>query len=189
MRKTFPFLVVFTVALIALVSSVGCGGGSMGTNSASNAQCNNSGFSNQTGGLATDAQLQRIWTDAQTWLATQPIEMNTALVAYEGAPPVYHQADPRAANVQPNCLAVFVVPDTPLADLPGVFHNGKHKDPTGMFPCPAETDGAGQYCAAYTAPDYRSVHIAASLILNPGTTGWEFENVILQRLGYSCDER
>jgi len=131
-----------------------------------------------------------MWQQAQQALATQVIPLNPVTAPINGGTVQTIAPDSRAYGVQPQGLAVISVPDLTAAqsqaEHPGVAlqHN---TDPTGVIHCP---EGAqAKYCCAFTASDNSSVSIAASQVLNFNATGWEFENIILARLGYNTAGR
>jgi hypothetical protein len=166
-------------ALIALISTVGCGGGAYGTHSG-----NADGFDNQTRGLASDAQLLELWHSAQARLATAPVSLNPVAVLLNGDPNHIVAPDSRAYQISPGHVCVIAVPDIPLASLPAEWHNGAHPDPTGIID---HCNDVVHYCHASSRGD--TVWVAASMVDSDGTTGWEFENIILARLGYDVSKR
>jgi hypothetical protein len=120
----------------------------------------------------------------------QTITLNPVSVLVNGGVLQTVSPDSRATTVQPQCTAVIAVPDLTVVQLqaenPGVAlqHN---TDPTGVIHCP---DGAlAKYCHSYTASNNRAAYVSASQVLNFGATGWEFENIILARLGYNTAGR
>lgn len=176
-----------SVALLLLVTCLSGCGGSQFTPTPS---CASSSFDNQTNGGATDSQLQALWQQAQMELATQPIPLNPVAVQMQGGALVTITPDSRADTVQPECTAVIAIHDLTVAQLqaenPGVAlqHN---TDPTGIIHCP---EGAmARYCHSFTASNNRAAYVSASEVLNFGATGWEFENIILARLGYNTSGR
>jgi hypothetical protein len=166
-------------ALLATISIVGCGGGGSTSHSATT-----DGFDNQTKGLASDAQLLQLWHNAQTRLATSPISLNPVAVLLNGAVNRAIAPDPRAYQINPGYVRVIALPDIPLSALPPEWHNGAHPDPTGII---AQCNNVVQYCHASSSGD--TVWVAASMADSDGTTGWEFENIILARLGYDISMR
>jgi hypothetical protein len=167
------------LALIPLIGILGCGGGGSSSHSASS-----SGFDNHTDGLASDAQLLQLWHNAQGRIATASISLNPVAVLMTGAPTQVVAPDPRAYQISPGYVCVIAVPDIPLASLPSEWHNGAHPDPTGIID---KCNDVVQYCHASSSGD--TVWVAASMITSDGTTGWEFENIILARLGYDVSKR
>jgi hypothetical protein len=137
-----------------------------------------SGFINQTNGAATSNDLKGLWQRAQQTLATQTIALNPVTAEFQNVAVVYVAADPRAYQVAPNGVTVTAVPDIPVSALPSVFKDKGYVDPTGVIRCSCPTG----YCHAYT--NNQQVWVAQSMALNDGATGWEFQNIILNRLGY-----
>ena len=175
-----------TAVLLFVAVLTGCGGSQF----APTPTCASTGFDNRTNGGATDAQLQALWRQAQQQLATQNIALNPVTVLTQGEALETVSPDSRANGVQPQCIAVVAVPDLTVAQLqaenPGVAlqHN---TDPTGVIHCP---EGAqAKYCCAFTASNNAGIYVATSQVLNVGATGWEFENIILARLGYNTAGR
>lgn len=182
--RTIVNLASFVVLLFA-AALTGCGGGKFNSTPS-----RTTGFDNQTNRAATDAQLQTLWQQAQQELATQPIALNPVAVQMHGATLVSIAPDSRASAVQPQGVAVIAVPDLTVAQLqaenPGVAlqHN---TDPTGVIHCP---EGAlAKYCHSFTASNNEAAYVSTSMVLNFGATGWEFENIILARLGYDTAGR
>lgn len=138
-------------------------------------------FSNYTN--VSDAVLLDAWKQAQTHLGTSSFPTG----AYG---PANHPADPRALNVQPSNVAVISVPDTKIADLVKVDPRwGQDKDPSGTIIVPI---GQGfleyQTCAAMTFTWSRP-HIYAAASRIPSVLSYEFENIILSKLGYNVEGR
>ena len=185
-NRTFRALVRLTSFILLFFAALtGCGGGKFN----STPSCT-TGFDNQTNGGATDTQLQALWQQAQQDLATQAIVLNPVTVQMHGRTLQTIGPESRANGVQPKCVAVVTVPDLTVAQLqaenPGVAlqHN---TDPTGIIRCP---EGAlAKYCHSFTASNNQAVYISTSMVLNFGATGWEFENIILARLGYNTAGR
>ncbi len=134
--------------------------------------------------------MQTIWQEAQQDLATQPIALNPVAVLMNGATPQTIAPDTRADGVQPKCIAVISVPDLTVAQLQAENPNvalQHNTDPTGIIHCP---EGAlAKYCHSFTASNNQACYVSASEVLNFGATGWEFENIILARLGYNTAGR
>jgi hypothetical protein len=185
-HRTFVSIAT-TATFLLVVAFTGCGGGSQ---YAPTPSCAASSFDNQTNGAATNSQLQAIWQQAQHELATQPIALNPVSVQMQGGTLQTIVPDSRANGVQPNCIAVITIPDLTVAELqaenPGVAlqHN---TDPTGVIHCPA--GALAKYCHSFTASNNQAAYVSASEVLNFGATGWEFENIILARLGYDTSGR
>lgn len=175
-----------TGVLLILAAITGCGGSQY----APTPSCSSSSFDNQTNGGATNTQLQALWQQAQQDLATQSIALNPVTVQMQGGTLQTIAPDSRAGGVQPNCIAVITVPDLTVAELqaenPGVAlqHNA---NPTGVIHCPA--GALAKYCHSFTASNNQAAYVSASEVLNFGATGWEFENIILARLGYDTAGR
>ncbi len=164
------------IALIVVIAS--CGGGQ----SSQVGGHTDAPFVNLTGGLATDAQLWGLWHGAQQELCDHPIPLNPVTGGGSWvAPP-----DPRADGVQPHGIAVVAVPDVLLTNLPPQYHDGNHHDPTGIIQC--APSAIVPYCHSYLLHG-TDVYVASSLVLNPGATGWEFQNAILMQLGYDVSGR
>lgn len=136
----------------------------------------------------SDPQLQTLWEQAQNTLATQMITLNAAYVAEGREAAVVIAPDYRALSVSPAGVSVNPVPDLTVAQLqsenPGaqLQHN---TDPTGVIHAPAGSSAS--YCASYTQGS--AVYVSASLEYSAGATGYEFQNVILERLGYDVSKR
>ena len=176
MGSTRLWLVSLTV--LALLSTFGCGGGVNASSS------NASGFDNQTNGLVSDAQLLELWHHAQAQIATVPFILNPVPVLLNGAANQMAGPDARAYQVNPGKVRVVAVPDIPLASLPPEFNNGAHPDPTGII---GQCNDVVHYCHSSCHGD--TVYVAASMATSDGATGWEFQNIILARLGYNVSGR
>ena len=124
-----------------------------------------------------------MWQRAQQTLATQQIPLNPVTAQVKGVAVVYVSPDPRAYQVSPNCVCVKTVPDIPAQSLSAQYQQKGYVDPTGVIQCNSATG----YCHSYT--DNHDVWVAQSLVLNDGATGWEFQNIILDRLGYNDSGR
>jgi hypothetical protein len=137
----------------------------------------------------SDPRFQSAWTDAQRAISREPIFLNAAYVA-EKREYVNDMkpADIRANDIWPDGVTVSAEPDLTVAQLqaenPG--ETLKHfADPTGVIHAP---DGSSaKYCAAYTLGN--SIVVANSLLYDAGILEYEFENVILRRLGYDTRKR
>jgi len=131
----------------------------------------------------SDAVLLDSWKAAQKNLSTNAFPDS----AYGSGT---HPADPRAATVQPSNVSVIAVPDTTIADLVKVNpYWSKDKDPSGTI---IVDEGFGfleyQACHAITFCWTRPrVYAAASEI--PVVLQYEFENIILSKLGYNVEQR
>jgi hypothetical protein len=152
---------------------LGCGGGS--------------GSGNDPVVVASDPQLVAMWGRAQQHLATVNIVLNAAVVkTTPGTLPDTVPPDPRALTVGYDGVTVTVVPDLTAAELktedPAIAQRHQH-DPTGVIHC---LPPAG-YCASYLSGD--SIYVAKSLEYSDHATGYEMQNVILERLGYDISGR
>lgn len=154
---------VFPVA-IALVMQACGGSGSTSTPQQTQA------FQNHT--TSSDATLQALWTTAQNNVANKTITLNEALVASENAAPVTHPPDPRAESENPNGQLVYGEPDAP-------GYEGQ-----GIIDCSSVRPDA-PLCHGYTTV-FGAVYVPNSAI---GNAEYEFENVILLRLGYDISQR
>jgi hypothetical protein len=177
-----------TAVLLFVAALTACGGSQLAPSPSPS--CATASFDNRTNGGVTDAQLEALWQQAQQDLATQTIPLNPVTVLMQGAVPDLITPDSRALGVQPKCIAVIAVPDLTVAQLQAenpstaLQHN---TNPTGVIHCP---EGAqAKYCCAYTASNNEGVYVTASELQNFGATGWEFENIILARLGYNTSGR
>jgi len=117
-----------------------------------------------------DAQLVALWHGAQDALATQPITLNAAMVAEGKESPVVIAPDMRAMDVKPDGVTVTVVAEV----MPGAI----------LAP---QNAGGVQYCHSYVVGS--AIYVAASLKYSAGATGYEMQNIILSRLGYSVGGR
>ena len=157
-----------------------CGGQQGGPQSA---KCDASGFVNQTNGFATSSDLAEMWQRAQHTLATETIPLNPVKAQFQHVPLTYIAADPRAYDIHPSCTTVRAVADLAVAALPASLRGKGYVDPTGVIRCGGPTG----YCHSYT--DNHDVWVAQSMVLNDGATGWEFQNIILTRLGHDDSGR
>jgi hypothetical protein len=128
----------------------------------------------------SNAQLQSIWSNAAQQLATQQIPLNTS--GGDLQPP-----DPRALNVLPKNVAVISMPDWSVADLVKIDPAwAGHAVPTGAFA--VDTGFDYETVAGITMPWTRPrVYGATSVLAN--VLVWEFQNVILDKLGYDVSNR
>jgi len=127
----------------------------------------------------SDQQLADIWKQVQQTTATQPFQTG------DGAKP----GDPRALTLQPKNLTVTAVPDWKISDLIKIDPAwAKDKDPSGSF---AVIDNgllgyetvAGITLCWYKPRIYGAASVMAAVLQ------WEFQNVILNKLGYSVEGR
>ena len=135
-------------------------------------------FLNYTG--LTDAQLLTIWNTAAQGLATQQIPLSTNGTALQ-------PADPRALTVTPKNVAVISMPDWTVSDLTKIDSAwAGHSVPTGAF---AVDTGTGyETVHGITLPWARPRIYGATSVL-ASVLVWEFQNVILSKLGYDVSNR
>jgi hypothetical protein len=160
---------------VALLLLTGCGGS---PKAAPTAQAVGASF--------TDPKLAALWQGAQTTIATQPIELNAALVVEDKEYPSYVPADSRAYGVEPTGVTVTVEPDLTAAQLQAAGFPKTVAEPTGVIQCP-QNAGNVKWCHSYTIGN--DIVVAQSLLYSAGATQYEMENVILQRLGYNIGGR
>jgi len=157
----------------------GCGGGGVGSGAGANPA---GGFVNQT--QHTDAELWMLWKAAQQNLSQQ-IDMNPLQRTQGNVPANILPGDPRVWNVQPQQLVVAARPDISSAAL--LAATGMNRlDPTGLIVCPQPCNVS--YAAAYSLYGPNVSRYAASWEFAgnnfDGLVQYEFENHILQGLGY-----
>lgn len=128
----------------------------------------------------TTEQLSQIWSQVQQNTATQPIQQTT------GAGATW-PADPRALTVEPENLTVVAVPDWSVADLVKIDPAwAGHAVPTGTFA--VDTGIEYETVAGITLPWAKPrIYGAASVMAE--VLQWEFQNVILNKLGYDVSNR
>jgi hypothetical protein len=131
----------------------------------------------------SDAVLAQQWLAAQQGLATAPFPQNDS-----GGN--MHAADPRALTVHPEHVTVVSVPDVPIADLVKIDPAwAKDKDPSGAI---IFTGGNGildyTACHAFTCP-WRKPRVYAAASEIPNVLSYEFQNIILNKLGYDVSAR
>jgi hypothetical protein len=128
----------------------------------------------------TYVQLMGIWSTAQQGLATQQIPISTNGTNL-------HPPDPRALTVQPENVSVISMPDWSIADLEKIDPAwSKDKDPSGSFA--VDTGFEYETVAGITMPWKRPrIYGAASVLAT--VLVWEFQNVILSKLGYDVSTR
>lgn len=143
---------------------VACGGGS------SSAPPQTQAFQNHT--TSSDATLLALWKTAQDDLAQNTITLNEALVATQNAPPVTIPADPRAASITPDGQVVYGEPDAPGYEGQGIIDCSLVRPDVPL-------------CHGYTTVN-GWVYVPNDAINN---AEYEFENVILIRLGYDIRRR
>lgn len=129
----------------------------------------------------SDSDLQACWLTAQTDLATAPFPTTDM-----GAP--MHAPDARALTVQPANVAVIACPDEPIANLVKIDAAwAKDQNPSGAI---LTLENGIDYapCHAVTMCWKRPrVYAAASQL--PAVLVYEFQNIILDRLGYDISQR
>jgi hypothetical protein len=163
------------VFMILLLQGCGGGGAGAGANPAA-------GFVNQT--QHTDAELWVLWKAAQQDLSQQ-IDMNPLQRTQSNVPANILPGDARVWNVQPQQLVVAARPDISSAAL--LAATGMNRlDPTGLIACPQPCNVS--YAAAYSLYGRNVSRYAASWEFAgnnfDGLVQYEFENHILQGLGY-----
>ncbi len=128
----------------------------------------------------TYVQLMSIWSTAQQGLATQQIPISTNGTNLQ--PP-----DKRALTVQPENVAVISMPDWKISDLEKIDPAwAKDKDPSGSFA--VDTGFEYETVAGITNPWKRPRIYGAASVLSTVLV-WEFQNVILDKLGYDVSSR
>lgn len=121
-----------------------------------------------------------IWWAAQKNLA----ENNFTLSAYGNVP---HPPDKRALTVQPRGVELIYCPDEPISNLVKLNAAwGKHTDPSGTILQSSGFDYNTVHAFTICGKHAR-VYAAASEI--PSVLQYEFENIILARLGYDVSDR
>jgi hypothetical protein len=140
------------------------------------------GFINQT--QHTDAELWALWHAAQQNLSQQ-IDMNPLQRTQNSVPAQILPGDPRVWNVSPRQLTVAPQPDVSSAAL--LAATGINRpDPTGLIACPQPCNV--NYTAAYSLYAQNASRYAASWEFAGNNfdtlVQYEFENQILERLGY-----
>ena len=165
--------------MVALIALFFCGCGAVPDSSPPDATVL---FINETS--ASNSALMQQWTTAQQNIAVKPSDMNPVTrLLVPGTPAVTIQQDPRALTVLPRGLKVVAVPDISISQL--VLRDpawGRQSDPSGVIDC-------GAKLLAHSCVDIQAntVYSASSLI--PQALEWEFENVILNSLGYDVSGR
>ncbi len=140
----------------------------------------NKGIINYSG--VPDATLMQVWQAAQKNLAT-----NTFSLSAWGPDP--HPADPRALTIQPRNVTVVAVPDVPIKDLIEIdIAWAKDTDPSKAILMLGNGLLGYETVHGFTCPWARPrVYGAASEIA--AVCEWEFENIILNKLGYDIEGR
>jgi hypothetical protein len=128
----------------------------------------------------TTLQLNQIWGQVQIATATQPIQQGTSGGA--SWPP-----DKRALTLQPENLTVVAVPDWSPADLAKIDPAwANHAVPTGSF---AIDDGFGYETVAGVTETWHKPRIYGAASVMAAVLQWEFQNVMLNKLGYNTEGR
>jgi len=131
----------------------------------------------------TDEQLSQIWTQVQQQTATQPIQQTT------GAGATW-PADPRALTLEPKNLTVVAVPDWSVADLVKIDPAwAGHAVPTGTFAAEGEDGAFGYETVAGITLTWNKPRIYGAASVMAAVLQWEFQNVILNKLGYNTENR
>lgn len=140
----------------------------------------NKRFVNHT--AVSDQVLEDMWKRCATELATKPFPLS-----WSGGG--MHPADPKALTIQPKNVAVVAVPDWSLDDLAKIdmaWH--KHTGASGAFALLGNGLLGYTTVAGVTHEWVRPrIYGAASTI--PNVLDWEFQNVILKKLGYDIEGR
>jgi len=155
---------------------IGCGGDSTPRPRSS------PGFINQT--AHSDANLWKIWTEAQNHLA-KTIDLNPIQRQFAAAPADIRPGDSRALQITPQQLRVTPVADVTAAEL--LAGTGTIRtDPTGLIACRQPCNV--RYAAAYSVYSPPAVNYAASWEAHEDSFApmlqYEFENQILFTMGY-----
>lgn len=154
-------LVVIIGCFVLVLQFCGCGGGSV---SAAEPD-----FSNDSASIISTAQLQQWWLEAQT----TPIQLNHNTVLLNPAtPPDDRPPDPRAMNIQPKNIEYQLMPDS-IKGFPCS---------TVMILCNGQTTFRQNGGALVQVANSPFVDIHA-------VTVYEFQNVILYKLGYDLSGR
>lgn len=143
-------------------------------------------FINRTG--LPDSVLEQMWKDAQERVATQENFMNPIeLIAYPDRKKIVAPPLPAARSISPRNVYVTALPDVPVAQLVKMDAKwGTHKDPTGIILA------NNQYlatCVSFVRLFIRPRIFVAKSQEAGGALGWEFENVILNKLGQDMHGR
>jgi hypothetical protein len=129
----------------------------------------------------SEMELMQQWQLAQVGLATAPFPLNDSGGDMQ-------PADPRASSIQPSHVTVVSVPDVPVSDLVTYFGSAWAgiKDPSGTILL--ETNVAYTACHSFACCWKKPrVYAAASKI--PVTLAYEFQNIIMEELGYDVSNR
>ena len=130
----------------------------------------------------TDAQLLAIWNTAAQGLATQQIPISTNGTNLQ--PP-----NPKALTIKPENVTVVSMPDWTISDLEKIDPAwSKDKDPSGSFAVIGDGLLGYETVAGITMPWRRPRIYGATSVLSTVLV-WEFQNVILNKLGYDVEGR
>jgi hypothetical protein len=145
------------------------------------------GFVNHT--HHSDAQLRAIWATAQQSVA-QSIDLNPLQQPDVKVLPDLLPGDPRALQSLPPQIAVTAVSDV-SSDMLFAATGTRRANPTGMIPCPKPCNA--RYATAYSSYDPPLTNYASSWEFDGDNFSvileYEFENHILQALGYNMKWR
>lgn len=140
----------------------------------------NARFVNHT--AVSDQVLEDYWKKAAQGLATQQIPIST-----NGSN--LHPADPRALTVQPKNVTVVAVPDWSIADLMKIDPAwSKDKNPSGAYAV-INNGLLGYTTVAGITLEWTKPRIYGAASEIPAVLEWEFQNVILKKLGYDVEGR
>lgn len=121
------------------------------------------------------------------WFAARAAIATSSFPATAATGGLIYAADPRAKALTPFGITVIAVPDEPIANLIKIDPAwGKDKDPSGAI----LQDNGFSYSTVHAftmCGKHARVYAAASEI--PAVLQYEFENIILQRLGYDVSNR
>ena len=168
------------VLLVATAILTGCGGGAPPSTTPL-------GFVNRT--HHSDADLQAIWTTAQQSVA-QSIDLNPLQEPAVNVPRELLPGDSRALTVMPQHLTVAAVPDV-SSNILFAATGARRANPTGMIPCPKPCNV--RFSTAYSSYNPPLTKYASSWEFDGDNFSvileYEFENHILQALGYNMKWR
>jgi len=119
---------------------------------------------------------------SQQWAAAQRAIGAAQWPASIGGP--LQAPDPRALTLQPKHVTVCSVPDVPIADLVKINSAWSvDKDPSGVILLP---NGLTGYIPAHSfACTWRKPRVYAAASGLPNSLNYEFQNIILNLLGYN----
>lgn len=129
----------------------------------------------------TDAQLMDIWKKVQNTTATQPFQTG------DGTKP----GDPRALQLQPKNLTVVAVPDWSIPDLEKIdpaWSKDASKPHSGAFAILGNGLLGYETVAGVTHP-WNKPRIYGAVSVMAAVLEWEFQNVMVNKLGYSVEGR